>query len=195
MENVWRHLPNVITLIRLLLLAPLTWLLIVEDYVAAFVIFVIAGISDGLDGFLARRYGWTSRFGATLDPAADKLLVTLTYGVLTWHGHLSWWLFVIVFGRDILIVIGYFAYLFFIGAPKMQPLIISKINTACQILLVSFVMMRLGTGIGWAIVELWGQWIVGALGVVSGAAYVWVWGRRARLAKTHVDRLRESNDG
>lgn len=179
----WRHLPNIITSVRLGLLLPLTLALIREDYTLAFLLFLIAGISDGLDGYLARRFGWTTRFGATLDPAADKLLITLTYGLLTWHGHIPWWLFSIVFGRDILIVFGYFSYRFLIGPPSMTPLLISKANTAFQILFVSLVMLRLGTGVGWLDVETWGQWIVACLGVMSGAAYVWVWGRKAYANK------------
>ncbi len=181
----WNQLPNLITLVRLLLLFPLSWALAHENYTQALILFVLAGSSDGLDGWLAKRFGWVTRLGAVLDPIADKLLMTLAYGMLTWHGHIPLWLFAIVLGRDLLIVLGAVAYKMLFGDVEMQPAMISKWNTAMQIVFVSLVMLRLGAGIGWPWLETTGLVIVGALGIASGAWYVWIWGGDAWKKTRH----------
>ena len=88
----WRDLPNLISVFRIVLVVPIEYLLLQQHYVSAMILFFLAGISDGLDGFLAKRFNWTSRLGSVLDPLADKLLLVCTYLVLGWLGHLPWWL-------------------------------------------------------------------------------------------------------
>jgi len=140
----WNQLPNVITSIRLLLLVPLSFYLSFEEYRIALVIFFIAGVSDALDGFLAKQFNWVSRFGSILDPIADKALLVLTMALLTFNQKISLTLFVLVALRDIYIVCGAYIYYRQIGPFDMQPSAISKLNTFVQILMVSGILVSLG---------------------------------------------------
>ena len=105
-----RWLPNAICLVRVLLVAPLVAALLAGRYELALVLLVIAGGSDGLDGFLAKRFGWHTRLGSLLDPAADKLLIGSVFLTLTWLGHVPLLLAAIVIARDAVIVLGSMAY-------------------------------------------------------------------------------------
>jgi len=133
----WKILPNVITGLRLLLLIPLAFYLINQEYKTAVWIFFIAGSSDALDGFLAKRFGWVSRIGSILDPIADKALLVLTMGILTLNQHIAIALFSLVAIRDIYILTGATIYYRNIGPFDMQPSWLSKLNTFAQILLVT----------------------------------------------------------
>ncbi|MDQ7050535.1 MAG: CDP-alcohol phosphatidyltransferase family protein [Enterobacterales bacterium] len=133
----WKILPNVITGLRLFLLIPLGYYLINQDYKTAVWIFFIAGSSDALDGFLAKRFGWVSRIGSILDPIADKALLVLTMGILTFNQQIAITLFSLVAIRDIYILIGAAIYYKNIGPFDMQPSWLSKFNTFAQILLVT----------------------------------------------------------
>ena len=95
-------IPNLITVFRFLLVPPLVWLLLNDRFGAALVVFGVAGFSDGLDGFLAKRFHWTSRIGALLDPLADKLLLIASFVTLGWLGWIPVWLVVLVCLRDVL---------------------------------------------------------------------------------------------
>jgi len=139
-----RHLPNIITCIRCLLVIPVIIALVNERYALAFYIFLFAGVSDAVDGFLARVYGWTSRFGAMLDPLADKILLTSSYIVLGLQGHFSIWLVILVVARDIWIIFGGLLYRYVMGYLEFTPTLISKVNTFFQILLVSLMLIHLG---------------------------------------------------
>lgn len=152
------------------------------DYGLALLLFAIAGISDGIDGFLARYYGWGSRLGAILDPLADKLLMTSVYIVLVLLGHFPWWLAALVIGRDVLIVSGGVIYHYFIGQFEMQASMISKLNTVFQISLVLVMLLSLWAQNlpSWAVDSLIYMVIVSS--VLSGLNYVWVWGRQAFLS-------------
>jgi len=140
----WKQLPNIITSIRLLLLIPLSYFLVVEEYQAALIIFFIAGSSDALDGFLAKRYNWVSRLGSILDPIADKALLVITMAILTLNQKISLLLFSCVAIRDIYIIAGAYFYYKQIGPFNMQPSLISKFNTLAQILLVTVILVSLG---------------------------------------------------
>jgi|SRR5579862_2895342 len=140
------NLPNLITLARLVSVPVAVWLIFGEKYGAAFWLFVAAGLSDALDGYIAKRFDRRTRLGALLDPAADKALVAGVYLSLGLLGQLPAWLVVLVVLRDILIVLGFA--LQSAAAPKpVDPLYISKVNTSIQITLVGFVLARLGLGI------------------------------------------------
>lgn len=179
MTLAWRHLPNLITGLRLLMVLPLSWLLWVQDYALALTLFFIAGLSDALDGFLAKSFGWTSRLGGLLDPIADKALLVSCYALLTWHGLLPWWLFAVVLGRDLIILGGALAYQVVVAELETAPSVVSKLNTLAQILLVLGVLVDAG----WQpLPGLWMQsliYSVLATGLISGADYVWTWGWRA----------------
>ncbi len=128
-----KHLPNFLSLLRLAA-APITAWLILEGYdTSAFLLFVAAGLSDGLDGFIARRWNFTSRFGAWLDPAADKLLMLLCFLALLDIGVTPWWLVALVVVRDLCIV-GGSALARILSVPlTVQASLLGKISTVVQI--------------------------------------------------------------
>ncbi len=159
---------------------PTLLLLLDERYSLALLIFAIAGISDGVDGFLAKHYGWTSRLGAIMDPLADKLLLGSTFIVLAWLGDLPFWLVAAIILRDLVIVSGGLAYHFLIGHYEMAPSLLSKLTTFSQIMLVVIVLAVYGRLFPLSQPVLDGlEIVVLGLTLTSGASYVWSWGRRA----------------
>ena len=105
-----KDIPNLISILRILLVIPVIAALMDHQFGLAMVLFAIAGISDALDGFLAKHYHWESRLGSILDPLADKLLLVASFATLTWLGFLPSWLLWLVLGRDIMIVFGVLSY-------------------------------------------------------------------------------------
>lgn len=177
-----RDIPNLITVGRILLVAPTTWALLQQNHRLALALFLVAGLSDGVDGFLAKHYNWTSRLGALLDPVADKALLVCSYAALTWTGLLPLWLFALVILRDIVIVSGALVYHFRIARLEAAPTLISKLNTVLQITLVLVVILE--TASLW-VQPGWTQPLVYAVAVTtlwSGVDYVVRWSRRARRA-------------
>jgi cardiolipin synthase len=174
-----RNLPNIISVFRILLVPPVVWYLLQGRYDLALGLFLLAGFSDGLDGYLARHYQWTSRLGAILDPLADKLLMVASYLTLGWLQDLPGWLVTVVILRDVIIVGGSLMYRWLVGRVEFKPLWISKLNTVCQILLVTLTLLIL------AGVKLLHPLQAGLIYLVlittisSGVAYVYVWSRRA----------------
>lgn len=167
---------------------PIALLLLREQYGAALLIFMAAGLSDALDGYLAKRFNWHSRLGSILDPLADKVLLVTNYIVLGLMGGLPLWLVVAVIGRDVIVVSGALAYHMLIGRYEMAPSIASKINTALQLVLVVVVVASLG------IVNV-PVWLVNALiyGVLattvwSGVDYVWTWSAQACRSRSRSHR-------
>lgn len=139
-----QQIPNIITSLRIVAIVPICWLLLRDAYLTAFICLVLAGLSDGLDGFLARRFGWATPLGAILDPLADKLFISVLIIVFAVKGHLPLWLMWLVLGRDVLIVSGALFYRWLTGALEMKPLFISKLNTALQILLLAVTLLHVG---------------------------------------------------
>lgn len=168
--------PNLISLARLLS-APLVFNLILTGrFLLAFWIFLVAAVSDGVDGYLARHLKSRTTVGSILDPLADKTLLVGGYLALGICGVIPSWLVTIVIFRDVMII-GGAIFLFVVAKPmEIQPLWISKINTACQIL---FMVMILIKGAFEFPIEpffmIVGQWGVGLVTLCSGAAYVIVW--------------------
>lgn len=175
--NVLRNIPNIISIIRILMVPPITILIWGERYNEAFILMIIAGLSDGLDGFLARAFHWQSRLGAMLDPAADKLLLVSIFVVCGLKGFLPWWLVGLIFLRDIIIVIGAFAYRHVTQDEKIKPLIISKINTALQILLAVVTLYQAAVNSLPAIIMPSLIWLVALTTLISGITYVILWTR------------------
>jgi cardiolipin synthase len=136
-----RHLPNLICLVRLGLIWPVATALYGGRYGLALSLFVLAAISDGLDGYLAKRFNWISELGKILDPAADKLLLVTVFVESTWLGLVPWWLTAAVVARDVMIALGAVVYRLWFGPLRGRPSIISKINTAAQLLYLMAVMM------------------------------------------------------
>lgn len=175
-----RHLPNILTFLRILLTVPLAWLLRDGRYDAALAVALVAGLTDALDGFLAKRFGWQSWLGGVLDPIADKLLLFVCFIGLAHVGALPVWLAWIVVGRDIVIVAGAVAYHNLIGPLTAQPSSLSKLTTCLQIALVLACLLHLSRFGDWpAWVNTAMFWTVAAATVVSGLDYVVHWGTKA----------------
>ena len=180
----FRHLPNAISIMRMLLVVPAGWLLWQSAVAEALVLIAIAGISDAVDGLLARRYNWRTRLGAIADPAADKLLSLVVFVVLALQGHVPWWLLGLVVGRDLVIVIGAMAYRQVLGNFDVQPTLLSKVNTGLQVVMLVLVVVGLAD-FGWVatiaatIVDPFGFIVLGVSCVLSGVHYVVVWSLRA----------------
>ena len=143
MRTSFKMIPNIITFSRIILIIPLVLLLLEHEFIWAFGIFVFAGISDAVDGFLARRFAWQTDLGSYLDPAADKLLMLYMFSVLTVIKMLPLWFFVILFFRDFIIVCGIFYLQHRKGEVKMEPQLVSKLNTFLQIVLISCLLFDL----------------------------------------------------
>jgi len=187
-----RDIPNMLTIMRLLLVFPLVVLLWNELYATALLVFFIAGFSDGLDGFLAKRYNWTSVFGSVADPIADKLLMVSSYFMLCWQLHLPWWLFSLILIRDLVIVSGGLFYHHLFGVSKMLPTYLSKTNTFLQILLVLVVMVDLAYDINFDTFTHWLIYLVTFTTIGSGLQYSIIWGIKA--VNNVRDETTKSND-
>lgn len=110
----------------------------------ALLLFIVAGISDVLDGYLAKRFGWTSELGKVLDPMADKLLLIILFVEAAWLGRLVWWLAAAVVARDVFIALGAGVFRLWFGPLHGQPTVLSKINTGMQLLFMALVMLNAG---------------------------------------------------
>jgi cardiolipin synthase len=169
------NLPNIISLARVILVPVIFWLLITGETQVAFIVFIIAGISDAVDGYLAKTFGWQTELGAYLDPLADKLLIVSIFLALGVDGKLPLWLVVAVVSRDILIVIAVLLS-WLLGRPmRIHPLIVSKANTVAQIVLAATVLADEGFGLGLGWVRFVLVWLTGALTLASLAAYLHGW--------------------
>ena len=165
---------------RILLVVPIAWLLVSQQFVSALVLFFIAGVSDGLDGLLAKHYGWTSRLGALLDPLADKALLVTSFAALAWSGLLPFWLLALVVARDVVIVVGAVLYNYRVERLEAAPTLISKLNTLLQIVLVLLVIVaQVGVPVPAQVITLLIYAVTFSV-VWSGLDYVITWGRRAR---------------
>jgi cardiolipin synthase len=129
-----RHLPNIICVLRIALVWPIAAALADREYLLALALFIVAGLSDGIDGYLAKRFNWTSELGKLLDPLADKLLLVTVFVETAWLGLAPWWLTSAVVARDVLIILGAMVFRLWIGPLRGRPTLSSKINTALQLL-------------------------------------------------------------
>ena len=173
------NVPNVITLIRLGLVPVMAYYLADEAYEIALAIFLVAALSDLVDGYIARRFKLVSTFGATLDPIADKLNMLVATVVLAWQELLPIWLAIAIVVRDIVIVAGALAYRLARGRLHIAPTRLSKVNTFIEFTVLQLVM---AAAAGWIETGAWMPTvflIVFLTVLASGAQYVWVWGRKA----------------
>ncbi len=173
------QIPNAITITRMVVALPLLWLLAGEHFREALVLALIAGASDLLDGFLAKRYGWQSVLGGILDPIADKLLLMVCFVGLWWSEHLPTWLVATIFLRDLTVGLGAFAWWKWAGSIRPAPTGISKVTTLSQLVLVALVLAQLS---GFDFAPTWiGPLMLAtaAITVVSGLDYVIVYCLRA----------------
>jgi len=162
-----RHLPNVITLGRIMLTPVIGVTLARGDARGAFPLIFAAGVSDALDGWLARRFGWKSKLGSYLDPIADKALLATLFLGLGFSGAMPWWLVALVFGRDLLIL-AFAAYaMLFTSIRTFPPSMWGKISTFFQLLVAGGCVMRLV----WP--DFWLSAVVTPLMWVTAAATIW----------------------
>lgn len=177
-----RWLPNAISVTRMLLVVPAVWSIARHQDAIALAMIFVAGLSDAVDGWLAKRFSWITRSGAILDPLADKLFVAGSFIAAAWAALIPVWITVIVVGRDTMIVVGAMFYHWQVGDFKPQPSVLSKVNTSLQLLLVLAVVMRqysavLPRGTVPALVVA-----VALTTLTSAADYFFRWGRRMARA-------------
>lgn len=165
-------LPNLITLARLCMVPATVWLILNHRLDLAFLVFVAAGVSDALDGWIARAWGLRSHLGALLDPVADKALLVSVYVMLAVIGILPDWLAMLVVFRDVLIVGGLLMLWMLDLRPRIAPLLVSKLNTAAQIALAAITLLLVGFGLEAQTLKSALTWIVAATTLASGVAYV-----------------------
>ena len=169
------NIPNLITLGRVILVPIVFWLLVSGETQAAFFVFLLAGISDAVDGFIAKRFDQTTELGAYLDPLADKLLIVSIFVALGVRGALPSWLVIAVVSRDILIVLGVMLSWLLDHPMRISPFVVSKANTVAQIVLAGTVLADDGFGLGLETLRIALVWITGVLTLASLAAYLRAW--------------------
>ena len=170
-------LPNLITIGRLLLVPLIIWFIVADQPLAAFGVLVVAGISDAVDGFIARQFDLRSELGTYLDPIADKTLLVSIYVTLAVVAAIPVWLTILIVSRDFLIV-GAVVLSWVLGEPSsVQPLRISKLNTVLQIVLAAVVLGDLAFAVDLAALSTALIYIVAALTVASAAIYLVEWVR------------------
>jgi cardiolipin synthase len=170
-------IPNIITLGRILLVPIIVWAIVSSQMEIAFAIFVIAGVSDAIDGFLAKRFNMTSELGALLDPLADKALLVSIYVALGIWGAIPRWLVILVVSRDIMIVTAVIVSWLFDKPIPMKPLMVSKLNTAAQVAFAALVLAALGFGFNPAPYDLILTGFVTAFTLASVSLYLVEWVR------------------
>jgi len=174
-----RQIPNIITVARIALVPVLAWVLLEQQFEITLILAAFMGATDGLDGFLAKVYGWQTRLGSFLDPLADKIMLVTIYLCLGWLELLPYWLVALVIFRDLVILAGAAAYHFVTHHLEMQPSYISKLNTVVQILLALAVVLGQIVSLPDLIMTI----LVGLTVVTtaaSGADYVVRWTNRVR---------------
>ncbi len=169
------YLPNIITIGRIFAVPVMIWLIVTDNLLGAFVLFAIAGLSDALDGYLARRFRWQTELGAYLDPIADKALLTSVYAALTFHGYTPIWLGIAVVSRDVLII-GAVVLAWLLNRPiEIRPILIGKLNTALQIVVAAAVLAENGFALGWMRFILPFMWLTGLVTALSAFLYLVGW--------------------
>ncbi|MBI3453769.1 MAG: CDP-alcohol phosphatidyltransferase family protein [Rhodospirillales bacterium] len=172
------NIPNLFSFARLVSVPLAVWLMIDGRMTAAFWLVAAAGVTDALDGFIAKRFDARTELGAYLDPLADKTLLVGAYATLGWLGHIPVWLVILVIFRDLFILGGAVVVQAITQSFKAVPMTISKVNTVAQIALIGLVLARLGLGL-----DDYGATgllipVVAATTILSGFAYLVHWSRR-----------------
>ena len=172
------NLPNFISIARLFSVPVAVWLILEGRFLAAFWLFIAAGISDALDGFLAKQFNARTRLGGYLDPIADKMLLVSVYITLGVQLIVPNWLVILIVSRDILIVGGSLLMLILTEEFEVDPLYLSKVNTAAQIVLAGWLLAELGFELSAEGIGIFLVWLVAGTTFLSGLAYFTVWWRR-----------------
>jgi cardiolipin synthase (CMP-forming) len=169
------NIPNIVTVSRVLMVPVIFWLMVSNRLQSAFYLFVLAGASDAVDGYLAKRFSWQTELGAYLDPLADKLLIATVFTTLGWLGELPSWLVIAVVARDLLIIIAILLS-WLLGHPvRIKPFWVSKANTAAQIVLAATALADTGFTLYLGALRFLLVWLTLTLTLVSLGAYMRAW--------------------
>ncbi|MCK5917781.1 MAG: CDP-alcohol phosphatidyltransferase family protein [Cocleimonas sp.] len=174
---MFHHIPNIISVFRIFLVIPVIYYIWEDNWQTAFLFMLIAGISDGLDGYIARKFHWESELGASLDPMADKLLLIFIFIVLGIKGIVPEWLVILIVARDVIIVAGLMLYKLITNELKMRILFISKVNTALLIVLVLAHLFNLAISPVPVLFFNLLMIMIVVTTLVSGALYVILWSK------------------
>ncbi len=182
-------IPNLICVLRILLTVPVVWTLIDERYGWTLLLFLVAAVSDGLDGYLAKRFEWTTELGKILDPVADKLLLVSVFITLTVLGMVPFWLAAVAVARDLVIAGGAAVYRALFGPLEGRPTLPSKLNTVLQLVYVLMVIANAASTLvpGSVVIVLGAAMFVTT--VVSGIDYVSIYTRKAIAVSRERRRL------
>jgi cardiolipin synthase (CMP-forming) len=168
-------IPNLITIARLIIVPIVIVMIMQQRWSTAFVLFVVAGISDGVDGFIARKFDMRSEFGAYIDPIADKALLVSIYVTLAIVGAIPGWLAIVVVSRDVMIVAAVLLSWVMSRPVEIKPLLVSKLNTAAQIAFAAFALAANAFGVDLAGLEEVAMVLVATLTIASAGAYLGGW--------------------
>ncbi|MBI3784092.1 MAG: CDP-alcohol phosphatidyltransferase family protein [Deltaproteobacteria bacterium] len=179
-------LPNFLTLLRIIAVPLFLILVNGGRHGAALILFFSAGITDAIDGAIARITKSKSDLGANLDPLADKLLLVSSYSMLTWLGAIPTWLFILVVMRDVVILGGYLA-IYFVSTPmEIAPTFVSKLNTFNEMFTIGFALMTLARpDVPMAAINHGAWYLTGSTTAISGLHYVYsglLWYQRQGVA-------------
>ncbi len=174
------NIPNLICLARIVLVIPIIRSLWQEQFLLSLLLIIIAGLSDILDGYLAKKNNWRSYLGAVLDPAADKILLVSLFLTLQSMDLIPLWLTLTVVGRDLMIVFGLSLYRYFVGVPQPKPTRISKFNTTLQLVFIIFVILAQGVQFPFEILAMVCGSLVFVTSILSGLDYWIIWSIEAR---------------
>ena len=174
------NIPNLICLARIILVIPIIRSLWQEQFLLSLLLIIIAGLSDILDGYLAKNNNWRSYLGAVLDPAADKILLVSLFLTLQSMSLIPLWLTLTVIARDLMIVFGLSLYRYFVGVPEPKPTRISKFNTTLQLAFIIFVILAQGVQFPFEILAMVCGSLVFVTSILSGLDYWIIWSIEAK---------------
>tara|TARA_B100000446_G_scaffold2995_1_gene2906 strand:- start:1943 stop:2503 length:561 start_codon:yes stop_codon:yes gene_type:complete len=174
------NIPNLICFARIALVIPIIRLLWQEQFLLSLLLILVAGLSDILDGYLAKKNNWRSYLGAVLDPAADKILLVSLFLTLQSMDLIPLWLTLTVILRDLMIVFGLSLYRYFVGVPQPKPTRISKYNTLLQLAFIILVILAQGIQFPFAILSMVCGSLVFVTSILSGLDYWIIWSIKAK---------------
>lgn len=184
LNNMVRWLPNFLTLLRVFLLWPFMVTFLSKQYGISLCLFMIAAATDGLDGWLARRFKWISHWGGIVDPIADKLLVLIAYFLMMKITVVSSNLFLTVLARELVVLAGAFTYYYWIERYRMMPTKLGKFCTFSHFMFLTVLLLQLtGLTISKGFLEI-GVLLIYIVTLISGLQYIWIWSLRAYSTKS-----------
>ena len=174
-SRIANNIPNLITLARMVMTPVAVQMIVSDRYLAAFLVFLLAGISDAVDGFIARHFDLRTELGAYIDPLADKALLVSMYVFLAIYGDMPAWVAIAVVSRDVMILVAVVVSWLLDKPVEIKPVWESKLNTAAQIALAGFALGARAYGVSPYPAQTLLEWVVGVTTVASGGVYVAQW--------------------